>query len=163
MELIYNQQEIPKEKLRYGLRSSAAVGCGWIAVYNALCILGNPMEPKKLIRKLERMFPLIHGNAGTFALAPAILLKRMGYSVGVTVCRRKFDAQAKAARACILFYYWRKGWRIGAHLVALQSTDAGFVGYNTYRNSNGADVYGESLNAFLKQRHYFGCVLISVK
>lgn len=163
MELIYNQHEIPKQNLRYGFRSSAATGCGWIAVYNALCILGNPMEPKKLIRKLERMFPLIHGNAGTFVLAPAILLRRMGYSVKMCFCRRKFDERAKAARVCILFYYWRSGWRIGAHLVALHHTESGFVGYNTYRNSHGADSYGSSLTAFLKRHHYFGCVLISVK
>ena len=30
MDLIYNQRQIPAEQWRYGLRSSAAVGCGWI-------------------------------------------------------------------------------------------------------------------------------------
>ena len=39
MDLIYNQHQIPREQWRYGLRSSAAVGCGWIATYNALRLL----------------------------------------------------------------------------------------------------------------------------
>ena len=38
--LIYNQNHIPKDQYRYGLRSSAQVGCGWIATYNALCLMG---------------------------------------------------------------------------------------------------------------------------
>ena len=40
MELIYNQNDIPKGQYRYGLRSSASVGCGWIATYNALTLMG---------------------------------------------------------------------------------------------------------------------------
>ena len=40
-ELILNQTQIPKEQWRYGLRSSAKTGCGWIALYNALILLGE--------------------------------------------------------------------------------------------------------------------------
>ena len=43
-DLIYCQRDIPKEKWRYGLRSSAAVGCGWIATYNALRLMGEEAE-----------------------------------------------------------------------------------------------------------------------
>ena len=40
-DMIYCQRGIPKDELRYGLRTSAATGCGWIATYNALRILGK--------------------------------------------------------------------------------------------------------------------------
>ena len=40
MDLIYNQNHIPREQYRYGLRASAAVGCGWLATYNALTLMG---------------------------------------------------------------------------------------------------------------------------
>ena len=40
--LIYCQRDIPKNELRYGLWSSAATGCGWIAVYNILTLYGIP-------------------------------------------------------------------------------------------------------------------------
>ena len=64
---------------------------------------------------------------------------------------------------CILFYYWRKGWKLGGHFVALHKTDRGIVGYNTYSNSTGPDLYGDSLEAFLKKRGYFGCVLMGIE
>ena len=51
--MICNQHDIPKEVHRYGLRSSAEVGCGWIATYNALKILGCTTDIDELIRYFE--------------------------------------------------------------------------------------------------------------
>ena len=160
--MIFCQRDIPKDKWRYGFRSSAATGCGWIAVYNALRLLGYEPKPEELIASFERMFPLVHGNAGTTILAPAFWLKRRGFQVEYLSRVERFDAVAKKSDACILFYHWREKWKFGAHFVALQYTPEGFVGYNTYRNSKGPDRYGESLSAFLKKRKYFGAVLIGI-
>ena len=52
-DLIYNQTKIPKEKWRYGLRTSAATGCGWVATYNALRLMDYRAEPEELIRYYE--------------------------------------------------------------------------------------------------------------
>jgi len=52
-DLIYCQRDIPKEKWRYGFRTSAATGCGWIATFNALRLMGYRAEPEKLIRMYE--------------------------------------------------------------------------------------------------------------
>ena len=162
-ELIYNQTEIPKDQWRYGFRTSAATGCGWIATYNALKLMGYSMEPEKLIHKSERMLPLIHGNTGTTMPAPAVCFKKWGFPVEMVFSRSRFDEQAKQADVCILFYRWRRKWKFGAHFVAFHHTEQGFVGYNTYTNSTGPDLYGESLEAFLKKRGYFGCVLTVIK
>ena len=54
-DLIFCQRDIPREQWRYGLRSSAATGCGWIATYNALCLLGERAEPEELIRFFEQI------------------------------------------------------------------------------------------------------------
>ena len=81
----------------------------------------------------------------------------------IVVDRKRFDMEAAAADCCILFYRWRKKLTMGAHFVALHHTDRGFVGYNTYSNSTGPDFYGSSLDGFLKQRNYFGCVLIAIQ
>jgi len=162
-ELILCQQTIPKEKWRYGFRSSAATGCGWIATYNALRLLGEAAEPEALIRFYQRQLPLIHGNLGTTILAPAFYFKKKGYKVDWTARYECFDEQAKNADVCILFYRWHKKWKLGAHFVCLQHTENGFIGYNTYRNSKGPDRYGQSLAQFLRRRKYFGAVLITVR
>ena len=77
--------------------------------------------------------------------------------------RKKFDEVAKESDVCIVFYRWRKKWKLGAHFVTVQYQDNRFVGYNTYSNSKGPDDWTESLEGFLKQRKYFGSVLICIK
>ena len=161
--LIYNQNHIPKNKYRYGLRSSAATGCGWIATYNALQLMGYKTNIEELIRYYEWQLPLIHGNAGTSFWGPALCFRNWGFPVNILVDRKKFDAAAANADSCILFYRWRNKAKLGAHFVALHHTNQGFVGYNTYSNSTGPDFYGESLDGFLKLRKYFGCVLITIQ
>lgn len=162
-DLIYCQKQIPKEKWRYGFRSSAAVGCGWIATYNALRLMGYRADPKGLIRYYERQVPLLNGNTGTVFFGPGLYFKKWGFPVTVTADRKQFDDLAKESDACILFYRWHEGIKLGAHFVALHHTDTGFVGYNTYTNSTGPDFYGESLDEFLKRRKYFGAVLMGIK
>ena len=161
-DLIYCQRDIPKAQWKYGFRSSAATGCGWIATYNALHLLEDHAAPEELIRFYQRQLPLIHGNLGTTILAPALYMKKRGYRVDWTSCYDKFDALARKSHVCILFYRWRDKWKIGAHFTALHHTADGFVGYNTYTNSKGPDQYGDSLETFLRKRKYFGAVLIGI-
>ena len=162
-DLIYCQRDIPKEQWRYGLRSSAATGCGWIATYNALRLMGYRAEPENLIRMYEWMLPLIHGNGGTAILAPALAFHRWGFPVRVVADRKKFDEAAKQSDAVIVFYYWRRKWKLGAHFVTVHHKDGGFVGYNTYNNSRGPDDWTESIDSFLNEKKYFASVLICIR
>jgi hypothetical protein len=162
-ELIYNQTKIPKTKWRYGFRSSAATGCGWIAVYNSLLLMGHEAYPERLIRYFERQLPLIHGNLGTMIPGPAIYFKMRGFGVKAACRRKKFDALASNSDVSILFYYWRNKWKFGAHFATVQYKDGKFIGYNTYSNSEGPDAYGESIAEFLKKRKYFGAVLFGIR
>ena len=162
-DLIYNQHQIPKDQWRYGFRSSAATGCGWIATYNALRLMNYRATPEELIRYYERQLPLIHGNTGTSILGPALFFLHHGFSVKISARRKKFDDLVKKADVSILFYRWREKFRFGAHFVTVTYADGKFTGYNTYRNSEGPDPYGESLEAFLKKRKYYGPVLIAIK
>ena len=162
-DMIYNQRDIPADVLRYGFRTSADTGCGWIATWNALRILGKRADKQALIRYYERQLPLLHGNTGTSFWGPAVFFKHHGFDTRVELRRDRFDGLVEESKVCILFYYWRKGIKVGAHFVALHKTDRGIVGYNTYKNSAGPDLYGESLEGFLKKRGYFGAVLIGVR
>ena len=162
-DMIYNQRDIPADVLRYGFRTSADTGCGWIATWNALRILGKRADKQALIRYYERQLPLLHGNTGTSFWGPTVFFKHHGFDTRVVLRRDRFDGLVEESKVCILFYYWRKGIKVGAHFVALHKTDRGIVGYNTYKNSAGPDLYGESLEGFLKKRGYFGAVLIGVR
>ena len=113
-DFIYNQHDIPKEQYRYGLRASADVGCGWVATWNALQILGYKTDIPALIRYYEWQLPLIHGNTGTSFWGPAVCFRKWGFPVKIVVDTKRFDEAAKNADACILFYHWRSKCRFGA-------------------------------------------------
>lgn len=162
-ELIYNQHAIAKDQWRYGFRSSSATGCGWIATYNALHLMGYHAQPEQLIRYYERQLPLIHGTVGTSLWGPALCFRQWGFPVGMMKNRNRFDQAVKDSDVCILFYYWRQGLRAGAHFVTVHHTERGYVGYNTFRNSIGPDYYGDSLEAFLRKHRFFGAVLTTIK
>lgn len=162
-ELIYNQRQIPKEKWRYGFRSSAATGCGWIATYNALHLMGYHAEPEDLIEYYQRQFPLVHGNTGTSVWGPEVCFKQWGFPVTFETRRSCFDSAAEQADVCILFYHWRKDWKLGAHFITVKKTPEGYVGYNVYRTSTGPESLGDSLEGFLKRKKFFGAALIAIK
>ncbi len=162
-DLIYNQHDIPKEQYRYGFRASAEVGCGWVATHNALRLMGYRTDIPELIRYYEWQLPLIHGNAGTSFWGPGLRFLQWGFPVEMSIDPNRFDDIAKRSDVCILFYRWHKGLKFGAHFVCLHHTPKGFTGYNTYRNSQGPDFYGPSLQEFLKQKKYFGAVLFGIR
>ena len=162
-KLIYSQRAIPKDQYRYGFRSSAKTGCGWIATYNALCLLNKDPDIHEIISFYEHELPLINGNIGTFMLSPVHYFQTHGYEVYYTGNKNKFDDLAKASDVSILFFWWRYKFMIGPHFVALHEMPNGYYGYNTYANSKGPDYYGKSIKTFLAKKHYFGAILIGIK
>ena len=162
-KLIYCQRQIPKKQWRYGLRSSAATGCGWIAAYNALHLMGYRPAPERVIKYFEKQVPVINGNMGTFKYGPALFFRKLGFGVKLCRNRKNFDRMAKESDVAILFFWWRKKLRIGAHFVAVKYDGNGFTGYNIYRNSTGPDSLGPSLEEFIRQKQYFGCILITIR
>ena len=160
--MICNQHHIPADVYRYGLRASSQVGCGWIATYNALKLLGRTTDIEELIRYFEWQLPLIHGNFGTSFWGPQRCFAKWGFSSKLIFDRKRFDGEARQADACIIFYHWAKRGRMGAHFVALKPAESGFTGYNTFRDSAGPDDWGESIEKFLRKHRYFGCVLLVI-
>ena len=162
-ELILNQTRIPKEQWRYGLRSSAKVGCGWIATHNALRLMGYEAPVPDLISYYEKQLPLIHGNAGTSFWGPALCFRHWGFPLEISGNLQAFDAMVERSDVCILFYHWRRGCRLGAHFIALHRTVDGIFGYNVYRNSSGPDALGTSLTALIRKNRWFGCILLGIR
>ena len=162
-QLIINQCKIPKQKWRYGFRSSAATGCGWIATYNALQLMGYEVQPERLIRFYEWLLPVLNGNFGTSFWCLPVFFKAHGFRVKISFRRKKFDEMLQNADVCVLLYSWRRKLKYGAHYVTVKRKGEQVIGYNTYTNSTGPDLYGDSLAGFLKVRKYFWPMLIAIE
>ena len=162
-DLICNQRSIPKTQWRYGFRSSAATGCGWIATHNALRLMGYRTDIDALIRYFEWQLPLIHGNAGTSFWGPALCFRNWGFPVELCFQRNQFDALVSRSDVCILFYHWQKKHKLGAHFIALHRQQEAITAFNVYRNSTGPENLGPSLEGWITEKKHFGCVLMGIR
>lgn len=122
-DLIVDQNRLTSS---YGRHGSAAMGCGWVAVYNALRLLDVSAEPETVRASLEKALPLGGWN-GTPFYALALYFLRRGFRVHMSVNRAAFGRMARRYPAGILFYMYHKEGRLFpmGHFAALSPAPNG--------------------------------------
>ncbi len=155
---IYNQVSGTASELWFGFFKSSHNGCGWIATYNALLMLGNRINPCDIIGEYELTGAVLFGALGIQPYAITHFFRWRGYKVTVTYDTSKFDTVAKKNKANIVWYWHGKG----AHYVALKWNGSAFLGYNTYAQSSGVDIWGTSISGYISGNNWTGCMLISI-
>lgn len=140
--LIINQPNL--KQWRYGAGTTDANGCGWIAIVNALQLLGTPAPPEEVIRWLEEQPPLtglsLGGRMGTYFWGIARYFKAHGYriKIGITPKRRR---QAAAWGQVSIAFYARL---FGGHFVAFVPAEGTVAGKPLYQFYN--DRAGDALD-----------------
>jgi len=133
--LIDNQGQPPASQVRMGNRPGLNEGwyngCGWIAAYNALIILGNPMHPAEIVNHIEAGGgTVLDGMFGTFPHAIERLFAELEYEVNHTVFtqRLNLDDAIRDSRVSILAYTHTRA----AHFIAIEyrPEDGRFIVYN---------------------------------
>ena len=116
--------------LRYGLSTVGKTGCGTLAVYNALLMLGHPEPLPKIIREMELYCCSCFGFLGTMNLMLPIFFRRRGIS-----CRLRFSyRKAFESRYAVVAFWTKRPVFSGAHIVFLTRENDGFQVYNRYSN-----------------------------
>lgn len=157
--LLLNQLEENAKQFRYGFFRSSHNGCGWIATYNACRILGEDVPPAEIISDFERYGAILFGAFGTIPAALTHFFRKRGFEAISTGKRERFDALAKAADVCVLWYWHSKG----AHFISLSPSEDGYLGYNVFTDVKKPYLLGPSVEGFLKARKYHAPRLIAVK
>ncbi len=155
---IYNQNIGKVANLRFGFFKSSYNGCGWIATYNALLLLGKKPKAEEIISEYELTGAVLYGVFGIQPYAITHYFRFRGYKVTVTYNSKKFDKVAKENTANII-WYWHKS---GAHYVALHWNGKKFIGYNTYNDSKGPDNWGKSISSMLASKGWTATLLVSI-
>jgi len=93
---IDNQNASPANLIRMGRRPGLNEGwyngCGWIAAYNALIILGQPVHPAEIVNHFEtNRGTVLDGVFGTFPHAIENFLEHSGRNVSHTLFPRSGD------------------------------------------------------------------------
>ena len=81
---INDQQNGIASKLRYGINTISPFGCGTVATYNALIMLGNRMDICDIIRDYEMNHAYHDGLIGTHGKNIARFFSEKGYNVTIT-------------------------------------------------------------------------------
>jgi len=110
--LIDDQRQSPANQIRMGSTDGRNEGwyngCGWVATYNALILLGTPEHPADIVRHFETSGGTVLGGMfGTYPNAIEAYLRSMGYPVNHTLFPQltlDIDAAVKASRVSILAY-----------------------------------------------------------
>jgi len=110
--LIDNQNRRPANQVRMGSREGMNEGwyngCGWVAVYNALILLGNPKHPADIVMHFEENRGIVLGGVfGTYPNAIVDYMRSLGYDVNHTLfpqITKNLDDEIKNSRVAILAY-----------------------------------------------------------
>lgn len=129
-----NGQGLPPVKdMRYGISNIERAGCGVIAVYNALLLLGNLHRFQDVIAWGNRKAAAVFGLLGTLPWGPKRLFQRLGYTVAAVTDEAFFDRCAQHADVCLFTYWNQKGdIRQGMHTVCLPYRSGAIDVYNLF-------------------------------
>ena len=121
----------PIKDMRYGISNIARAGCGVIAVYNALLLLGNPHRFQDVVAWGDQKAAAAFGLLGTLPWKAKRLFQRLGYTVSAITDEALLDSGARHADVCLFTYWNQKGSiRRGMHTVCLQYRSGAIDVYN---------------------------------
>ena len=110
--LIDNQNQRPANQIRMGttdgMNEGWYNGCGWVAAYNTLILLGSPEHPADIVRYFETIGGTVFGGVfGTYPNTIEAYLGSLGYNVNHTLFPQlsmNIDEVIKASRVGIIAY-----------------------------------------------------------
>lgn len=136
---------------KYGNYTMAQSGCGVIAAYNAISLLGGVPNMPELIRYFEQNGMVMNAALGTNPYSIGNYFKGNGYEVE-NITHNLDDALT--GNNVIILTSWIDADNIlqGSHTVAIEKDENGqIVVYNPYGNSTEADDFA-SIKDYLKGR-----------
>ena len=129
---IFSQRSKAVANMRFGLKPIWYNGCGIIAVYNALLLLGFQFDLRNIADYFERRGKMLWGLFGTKPWSIGGFFKKNGFKI--RLCRWK-----KADNGVYVIAVWNK--RPGMHYMAVKKDDDGIRVYNGYHSSTTYDKY----------------------
>jgi len=137
--------------VRMGIGTGADNGCGWIATYNALYLLGTPVPPANIVQYMDT-----NGGAnigGVFGVNPYAVyqyLDLMGYNTNITFYPAGLDktiANSKSQMGILMYGFTNSNGNFNIHYVIVDYKNGQYVFYNLYQNDpstrpvNSLDLY----------------------
>lgn len=111
-EMIYSQSQTDVKDIPFGLLKTERNGCGWIAVYNVLEILGVHPGMNHVKKSCEKHLPI----GGIFGMPKKRFIKSLS-DLGVKTETAKSFSEIKKAPCAVIWYAKKSG---KAHYIVCQ-------------------------------------------
>ncbi len=150
-DFIYSQTQPERARLRLGAVDLAYGGCGPVACYNVLRLLGDERTALEDITQWYQNHHglLFGGRLGSTPWTAARYLRSRGCRVKLLFCREKQEQALQTGAPCILWYAYRSGRRPQAHFLALQSVEESIRAYNVWSNQRRTVTHTGGFGSFL--------------
>jgi len=121
----------------YGFRKVGDVGCGPIALYNAMRYKGLEPDMSKIMRYCELTAAPLGAAFGTFPFSMGYLLRHFGVKNKMTLSYKKLVA----AESCVIAYWTKRPIFGGGHFVfCVRQEDGTHLVYNRWSNVSEARI-----------------------
>jgi hypothetical protein len=145
-------------KIQMGVHTGDYNGCGWIATYNVLHMLGKDMQPWEIVAHYDKTGgALIDGNAGVNPEAISLFFTMRGIKTKTTYLPDNVDELIKKSGVAIFNYVHSSG----AHYVAVEYKDGKFVIYND--NDENTALAASSIDAWMQRREWLPLSITTFK
>ncbi len=115
----------------YGFRTVGNVGCGPLALYNAMRYKGLEPDLPKILRYMELAAAPFGAAFGTFPFSMGYCLRHFGLKNKMTLSFKKLSA----SDSCVIAYWTKRPIFGGGHFVfCVKQEDGTFLVYNRWSN-----------------------------
>lgn len=139
--------------MRIGSCDFAHSGCGAIATFNALSMVGRKPQMEEIVDFYERKGLVFNARFGVNPAGVKRFLSEQDLSWKLYSKKTDWDACLKENQVAILLYWWVGPKGCGAHYVSVEKINAGIRVYNVYGNRDTAYEY-KDIRTFLSSGKY---------
>ena len=158
-DFIYDQTTGDAAKLKVGaFGTGSANGCGPVAIYNALRLLGERVQPAYVIRHLDTTGgALVGGLLGINPKAVENAFMELEYNVNHMYLPKNLDVAVKESHVSVLAYAHNSG----AHYVAIEYVDGEYHVYNEYPGDKTPRKY-DSIDNWVVEGNFLPISLVTI-
>lgn len=155
--IIYDQTKGPQSQYRFGLTTVSSMGCGIVAFYNAMILLGRQVNFAVLILIAEIYGGLpAGGKFGLFYWGIPRLAEYYGVNTYKYRSLEELENDKDSLKGPVIMNFWKgKKVREGAHYVAINKrSDGKLLVYNNFSGSeNDPYIYDTFEEVFINNKY----------
>ncbi|MBQ8247110.1 MAG: hypothetical protein IJZ42_08255 [Lachnospiraceae bacterium] len=139
--------------MRIGMRTFSHSGCGAIATFNAMSLVGCEPKIEDVVDFYERKGIILYANMGVNPIGVSRYLSEQDVQWKRYSGKVDWDSCITEGQVAIVLYWWANAKSFAAHYITIEKLKDGIRVYNLYNSRDCAFKY-EDIQTFLEAGSY---------